>query len=225
MRDAKFPDTLKVDETVLPLEVVRKRVKNLNARLRDGRLLVSAPLRASHRWVRDALPELARSLLKREHQRDLSRDGRALAIARRVAKRFPRRVTVTSVTFTTRQHSCWGTYSPTTRSIRLSAALRHMPPKVLEAVVAHELCHTVYLRHGPRFQALLRRVFPEADYVEGFLDGAVWLAENGKAIPPLERGPLVNLGKNLPEPVVTPKASDAPTVEPKCFRRGLLFDL
>jgi len=225
MRDTAFPTTLEVDETVLPLEVVRKRVKNLNARLREGRLLVSAPLKASHRWIRESLPDLARSLLKRERQKDLNRDGLALAVARRVAARFPRPVEVAAVTFTTRQHACWGTYSPTTRTVRLTAALRHMPPKVLEAVVAHELCHTVYLKHGPRFRSLLKRVFPQADYVEGFLDGAVWLAENGRGIPTVERGPLMNLEVPPASADAAPTAPEAPRVPPTCFGKGLLFDL
>ncbi len=69
-----------------------------------------------------------------------------------------------------------------------------MPAAVLEAVVAHELCHTVWRTHGPRFQALLRRVHPDADRARGFLDGAAWFARNGKAIPATDLGPLDSKG-------------------------------
>lgn len=188
--DPPFPAALVVDGATLPLSVVRKRVKRLNARLRDGTLHVSVPLRAPRTWVDESLPVLARSLLRRDRRRDLSRDGRALAAARRVAARFPRPPAVEAVVFEPGRPSLWGTYHPATRSIRLSAALLHMPPRVLEGVVAHELCHGFFAGHGPRFRALLRKVDPRADWVRGFLEGAQWHARHGAALPGTDRGPL-----------------------------------
>lgn len=186
----EFPDRLSVDGRVLPLEVTRKRVRNLNLRLEGERLRASVPLRASRAWVMEHLPRLAASLLQRSAKRDVRSDGRARTVARRVAARFATPPEVAAVEFTTRQTACWGTYSPRTRVIRISAALRHVPEFVLEAVVAHELCHTRYRGHGPRFRALLRSVCPDLDRAEGFLDGATWHARTGKEIPKAERGPL-----------------------------------
>jgi predicted metal-dependent hydrolase len=35
------------------------------------------------------------------------------------------------------------------------------PPAVIDAVVAHEICHLAHLNHGPRFYALLDRACPD----------------------------------------------------------------
>ena len=190
VEEPPFPDRIEVDGTVLPLRVERKRVKHLTARLAEGTLRVSAPLRAPRAWIDGNLPVLARRLLRRGRRKDLNRDGAALALARRVAARFPDPPRVDRVEWVPGRPSRWGTWHPAARTMKLSAALLHMPARVLEGVVAHELCHARWRTHGPRFQALLRRVDPHADWVEGFLRGAEWHAREGGSVPGTDRGPL-----------------------------------
>jgi predicted metal-dependent hydrolase len=190
LTDAGFPPFLEVEGERLALEVRRKRAKHLYARLRSGTLVVTAPATAPRAWVLEALPRLARTLLRRERGRDLNRDGEALALARRVAARFRRPPRVEAALFSARMETSWGTYTPGTATVRLAAVLRHAPAWVLEVVVAHELCHSFYRGHGPRFRALLRSVCPDAARADGFLDGAQWHARHGARIPPAERGPL-----------------------------------
>ena len=188
--DETFPAAVVVEGRTLPLRVERKRVKNLNARLRGGAVLVSVPLRADRAWIEREIPVLARVLLRRERGREVNSDGLALAVARRVAARFPVPPAVDAVEFEAGRTSVWGTWHGGKRSMRLAAALRLMPPRVLEGVVAHELCHATWRTHGPRFRALLRRVDPDADWARGFLDGAQWFARNAGRIPPTDLGPL-----------------------------------
>ena len=52
--------TLEVDGVALELKVVRKRVKNINARLHGKTLSVSAPHRVSVRELDETIVELAR---------------------------------------------------------------------------------------------------------------------------------------------------------------------
>jgi predicted metal-dependent hydrolase len=66
-----------------------------------------------------------------------------------------------------------------------------MPPWVLEAVVAHELAHAIHLRHSESFRALVRRVCPDTDRADAFLDGVSWLAGSWQRLPPVERALLV----------------------------------
>ena len=182
--------TLEVDGVTLELRVVRKRVKNINARLRGKTLLVSAPHRISAGELEEAILQLARRLVRRRRARVVNFDGGAEAIARKVAARFPDPPEVAEVRFVTNQRSRWGSYSARTGIVRLSAALRQMPPWVLEAVVAHELAHTVHLDHSSAFWELVRSVCPKTDRARAFLEGVSWLASSWEELPPVERSQL-----------------------------------
>ena len=181
---------LEVDGVALELRVVRKRVKNINARLRGKTLLVSAPHRISAGELEEAILQLARRLVRRRRARVVNFDGGAEAIARKVAARFPDPPEVAEVRFVTNQRSRWGSYSARTGIVRLSAALRQMPPWVLEAVVAHELAHTFHLDHSPAFWELARTVCPKTDRARAFLEGVSWLASSWDELPPVERSQL-----------------------------------
>jgi predicted metal-dependent hydrolase len=182
--------TLEVDGVALELKVVRKRVKNINARLHGKTLSVSAPHRVSVRELDETIVELARKLVRRSRADVVNADGGAEAIARKVAALFPDPPEVTEVRFVTNQTSQWGSYSLQTGIVRLNAALRHMPPWVLEAVVAHELAHTFYLDHSRAFWELVRLVCPKTDRARAFLEGVTWLAAAWDDLPAVERSQL-----------------------------------
>jgi len=182
--------TVEVDGVALELKVVRKRVKNINARLHGRTLSVSAPHRVSVRELEEAILELARKLIRRSRADALNADGGAQEIARKVAARFPYPPQVTEVRFVTNQSSQWGSYSLQTGIVRLNAALRQMPPWVLEAVVAHELAHTFCPDHSPEFWELARSVCPKTDRACAFLEGVSWLAAAWDDLPPVERSQL-----------------------------------
>lgn len=184
------PESLVVDGVTLELRVVRKRVKNVNARLRGSTLSVSAPHRISHGELDELIRGLARRLVRRARATEINTDQSVAAIARKVAARFDDPPEVAEVRFTTNQQARWGSYSQRTGIVRLSAALRQMPPWVLEAVLAHELAHTVHADHSPAFWDLLRSVCPETDRARAFLEGVTWLASSWEGLPPVERAQL-----------------------------------
>ena len=180
-------EIITVDGTSLALLVERKRVKNVNARLRGSTLSVSAPVGLPDKKLEPAIHDLARKLLRRAHAGRVNEEEDALWLAQKVAKRFPEPPSVNKIVFVTTQRHRWGSYSPKTRTIRLNAALRRMPRWVLEAVVAHELAHAVHADHSPAFRKLLRRACPETDRAEAFLAGVSWLAHNRDGLAPVER--------------------------------------
>ena len=182
--------TLEVDGVVLELRVVRKRVKNINVRLRGNTLSVSAPYRVPAGELDEAILKLARRLVRRTRADVMNSDGGAETIARKVAARFPDPPEVAEVRFVTNQTARWGSYSRQTGVVRLNAALRQMPPWVLEAVVAHELAHTFHLDHSPAFWELARLVCPKTDRARAFLEGVSWLASSWEELPPVERSQL-----------------------------------
>ncbi len=65
----------------------------------------------------------------------------------------------------------WGSYS--TKGMNLNFRLLFAPPEILDYVIVHELAHSRYRGHGPRFWGTVERVVP--DYKEK----RKWLKENG----------------------------------------------
>jgi predicted metal-dependent hydrolase len=208
--------TLVVNGVALELKVVRKRVKNINARLDGSTLSVSAPHRVSRAELDATIEQLARRLVRRARADAINGDGGAEAIARKMAERFPDPPRVTGVRWVTNQSARWGSYSPLSGVIRLSATLRLMPPWVLEAVVAHELAHAVHVDHSPAFWKLVKLVCPQTDKANAFLDGVSWLASSWRDLPPVERAQLAGdkSGKEDLAPL------DALTNRDRCGQRG-----
>jgi hypothetical protein len=68
--------------------------------------------------------------------------------------------------------SRWGSYS-TKGTVNLNFRLLFAPPEILEYVIVHELAHSRYRGHGPRFWGVVERLVP--DYKEK----RKWLRENG----------------------------------------------
>lgn len=62
----------------------------------------------------------------------------------------------------------WGSMSAR-RSLRLNAALVHVPPALCDYVIVHELCHIAHPDHSPAFHAMVRSVLPEADRLRSAL--------------------------------------------------------
>jgi len=182
-----LPSAITIDGMTLTVTVERKQVKNVNARLKEGRLAISAPLRMPAASLDPIISELARKLIRRAHAQQVNREEDALALAQQVARRFPVPPTVGDVTFVTTQQARWGSYSTATRTIRLHAALRDMPRWVLEAVMAHELAHAIHPDHSPAFWALTRRVYPATDRAQAFLSGVSWLGRRWEQLPAVSR--------------------------------------
>ncbi len=184
-----------VDGTRLTVELRRKAVKHVNARLRGDILRVSVPLRLGEREAAEAVGVLARRLLRRARARAVNGEDEARRLAVRVAARFPQPPPVRDVRFVTTQRARWGSFSLRTGTIRLHAALRQMPPWVLEAVVAHELAHAVHPGHGPEFRRVLRQACPDSDRATAFLAGVSWTAARWESLPPVERALLADPGR------------------------------
>lgn len=57
------------------------------------------------------------------------------------------------------QRSVWGTCNRA-KNISLNYKLIFLAPEVIDYVLIHELCHTKYLGHGPRFWGLVEKFVP-----------------------------------------------------------------
>ena len=184
------PPLVEIDGITLELRVVRKRVKHVNARLEGSTLRVSAPHGVPSKELDELIQRLGRRLLRRNRAIEVNAGEGAVTLARKIAARFADPPEIADVRFSTTQHARWGSYSTRTGVVHLNAALSHMPPWVLEAVLAHELAHAVHPDHSPAFWELLREVCPETDRARAFLEGVAWLAASWEELPPVERTQL-----------------------------------
>jgi len=94
----------------LTVLIERKAVKNINARLRDTTLHISAPHSVDDTALDRAIIELARRLIQRVHKRQINNEEDALALVRQVAARFPNPPVIEHATFTLTE-ARWGSYS------------------------------------------------------------------------------------------------------------------
>lgn len=194
MEGQQLPGDFSVNGETFALSIERKRVKNINARLRGSTVFISAPHHISDKNLKPMVEKLAAKLIRRVHSQRINEEEDALARAERIARRFPDPPEVERVLFSTNQRSRWGSYSSRTRTIRLSATLRHIPEWVLEAVVAHELAHIFHPNHSREFWKLLREICPETDKANAFLSGVSWLGRNLDRLPQTEKELLLEDG-------------------------------
>ncbi len=182
--------TIAVYGQVLEARILRKRVRNVNARLNGNKLRVSAPMDIPQDELDAIVIELASKLVRRVHEGRINSEDEALSLARKIACRFPRPPKVSDVRFVTTQRAQWGSYSHRTGIVRINAGLRVLPPWVLESVVAHELAHAFHPDHSAEFWALLHKVCPDTDQARAFLAGVSWVAQRWQDLPPVERSLL-----------------------------------
>ena len=173
-------------------QLVRSRRKTIGIQVKDGNVIVRAPLRArqeeidrfvekSGAWIRKHLQEQEEKR-RREAAHPVERMTReeVEALAQRAVKVIPERVAhyaplvgVTYGRITIRnQRSRWGSCSAK-GNLNFNCLLCLAPPEVLDSVVVHELCHRLEMNHSKRFYENVLRVFP--DYYRQH----AWLKEHG----------------------------------------------
>ena len=174
----------------MDFDIIRSRRKTIGAEIKQGRLIVRAPLQAAdedidrflhkHRkWIETNLAKTQAKEQEKESVPKLTPEEiRELAI--KAATVIPARaayyaplvgVTYGRITIR-RQRSRWGSCS-SKGNLNFNCLLMLAPPEVLDSVVVHELCHRKEMNHSDRFYAEVLRVFPD------YRKQHQWLKENG----------------------------------------------
>lgn len=163
----------------LPVRLVRKRVKNLNLRVRqpEGRVEVSAPFHARDCDI-EAFVREKRAWIEAKRAQAASSPAAAAAQAAPEDVAQWRAVVEACVPALVEaweplmgvkagklayrnMTSRWGSCQPSTGRICINVRLALFPPECLEYVVVHELCHLLERGHGPRFKALMDGFMPD----------------------------------------------------------------
>jgi len=146
-----------------------RRRRTIAAHREAGTVVITVPERSSRAEILSVAAEL---LARIDARRPSGRGDEDLhARARQLAAQYLEgRVEPTSVTWSGRQHTRWGSCTTIDGTIRLSTRLRDVPDVVLDYVLLHELVHLQVPQHGPAFDALMAR-YPAIERAEGFLAG------------------------------------------------------
>ncbi len=156
----------------------RKPVKRINLRVRkDGSVYVSAPPRVpkseldqfveAHRtWIAHAQAKIAASPMRIAEQATKEEQAEWRAIVEGVTPGivaiWEKRLGVQAKRLTYRNmRSQWGSCQPKTGRICINTRLALYPPKCLEYVIVHELCHLKVHGHGPKFWKLVESALPD----------------------------------------------------------------
>ncbi len=190
-RTARYDEAEKEENrTDMDYEIIRSSRKTLGLEIKNGRILVRAPQRASEKsirafvqqhenWIRKHMERIrAREEalgvpvpLTQEEIRTLQEKARAIIPLR--AAFYAPRVGVTYGRITIRcQKTRWGSCS-SAGNLNFNWLLMLAPMEVLDSVVVHELCHRLEPNHSARFYAHVLRVYPE------YRKWNRWLKENG----------------------------------------------
>jgi predicted metal-dependent hydrolase len=143
--------------------------RHCHAHLEEGKVVVTVPATMSPADREEMARQLARRLLVPKGRR-ITSDADLELRAHELADRYLEGVRPTSIRWVTNQGRRWGSCSPATGRIRLSARLRSFPSFVVDSVIVHELSHLIEPSHSPHFWELARR-FPRHKEAEAFLEG------------------------------------------------------
>lgn len=160
----------------LPVEIIRsaRRKKTIHARVENGTIVVRVPDGLDAKEEARLVDSIVRKVSRKIGTSNTDLTARARRLARRFELPEP-----TSITWSDRQNTRWGSCTAADGSIRISSRLETVPEFVLDFVVLHELAHLRISGHGPDFQALIQR-YPHAERATGYL---MALSRHGDARP------------------------------------------
>lgn len=171
-------------------ELIRSNRKTLAIQIKNGQVIVRAPLHASeadiHAFLLEHQAWIQKHLAQAEARQQATADVKKLTpddirrLAQQAVQIIPGRVEhyarligVTYGRITIRnQRSKWGSCS-SLGNLNFNCLLMLAPPEVLDSVIVHELCHRKEMNHSDRFYAEVLRVYPD------YKQWNQWLKDNG----------------------------------------------
>ena len=173
--------------------LIRSRRKTTAVEIKDGRVIVRAPVRFTRaeadalvkkheRWIAEKLSQQKRLMSAAEQAEKLSQNElrelyeRAAACLPALAEHYAGLLGESFGRVTIRcQRTRWGSCSAK-RNLNFNCLLMLTPERVIDSVVAHEVCHLREMNHSPRFYELLSKLCPDHRECDE------WLKNNGRAL-------------------------------------------
>ncbi len=177
----------------LCVQVIRSRRRTISAEIKNGALVVRAPLICSDSEIRQFVQKHRQWIEKHLAMADAQKNNAAVQgaltieqieeLGQKAVQVIPERVRyyapligVTYGRITIRcQRTRWGSCS-SKGNLNFNCLLMLAPPEVLDSVVVHELCHRKEMNHSGRFYEEILKVYPE------YYKWHDWLRENGEML-------------------------------------------
>lgn len=144
-------------------QLIRKAIKHIYIRVRDGQILVTAPYGVS-RTIIDAFVNSKVNWIEQQKCQSVIRPDAARVRALMDAY-FDRWESFLGVQTKERRirkmKTRWGSCNVKDKRIWLSSYLGAYPEECLEYVIVHELCHLLERGHNRRFYALVASCLPD----------------------------------------------------------------
>lgn len=169
--------------------LIRSRRKTLGLQIKDGKVIVRAPMRLPKATI-DAFvfkheDWVVKHLAKAEAEQDLPKltEQELGELGKQAKEIIPVRVAHYAallgveygrITIRT-QRTRWGSCS-SKGNLNFNCLLMLAPPEVLDSVVVHELCHRKHMNHSAAFYTEIARVMPD------YKIRHAWLKQNGRAL-------------------------------------------
>jgi len=159
------------------IEIKYREIKNINLYVKppDGKVLVTAPKGTSKKEITRFVDSKRQWILKSQKKvRDAEQSRKENEVPKKaqkdqlyqsmqlLAQKWEPIMGVQASRWTIREMKTrWGSCTIKTGAIRINSRLFYYPPKCLEYVVVHELCHLLEPSHNERFQAYMTQFMPD----------------------------------------------------------------
>jgi YgjP-like, metallopeptidase domain len=159
------PGTYDPTMSDLQVDLIRskRRRRTAQAYMSEGRLKIMVPFGLAP----DEEARLVESLVARVSRKVSSTAVDLVQRTRDLARTYGLSEP-SSIEWSDRQKTRWGSCTPAEGSIRVSNRLASMPDWVLDSVLVHEMAHLEHPNHGPKFKALVGR-YELSERAKGYL--------------------------------------------------------
>ena len=157
----------------IPYTLQRSRIKNLYIYIRNGKVIVKAPLRLSDKYIEEILNkkskwiyeslEKNKNKAKKEKEEKITKEDveRLQKIVKenickysKILGKSPKKVRIRDLKY------AWGSCS-SNQNISINLKLATKDEKAIEYVVLHEMCHLIHMNHSKSFWNLVEKNMPE----------------------------------------------------------------
>ena len=157
----------------IPYTLQRSRIKNLYIYIRNGKVIVKAPMRLSDKYIEEFLNKkskwiyenLEKSKEKANKEKEEKIEKKDVERLQKIVKeniykyskilgKSPKKVRIRDLKY------AWGSCS-SNQNISINLKLANKDEKAIEYVVLHEMCHLIHMNHSKSFWNLVEKNMPQ----------------------------------------------------------------